>query len=571
MDLQIRYPPGQAIHPMIRRLTTLFRSLEIRLLVPLSLTIGAVLAVFAVLSFRSTHDHFMQLVYSEAERSSGLIRMATHDGMLLNKLDEVQATIERLAEQPELAAIRVYDKEGAIVLSADPRENGQMIDLASDTCRSCHGEEHVTDDAVMERSSLARAPQGAEVLRHLTVIENEPACAVGACHPAPAEQRILGVLDVEMSMAPLDAVVATTQRQLVLTTLALIIISGLIVAVFVRRVVHRPTKELFKGTQRIAAGDLDSRISVQGEHELALLGDAFNRMADELRTARNEVTEWSHSLEDKVKEKSDELERAQRQVMQMEKMASLGKLAATVAHELNNPISGMLTYVRLVERELGDQEMDPATRDELKRYLGLVAKECSRCGSIVHNLLTFSRRKGGKMETVDLNELVDRCIMLIRHHLEMKDISVEHDPLAGDSKFVADANQIQQALLALFVNAAEAMQDKEGERTLRVRLRGDEQCVQIRVSDTGSGIPWDALSHIFEPFYSTKTEESGVGLGLAVVYGIINRHGGHIDVDSEPGRGTTFYIHLPRVPQPEAAEDANAPADAPAAAAPTDA
>ena len=154
-------------------------------------------------------------------------------------------------------------------------------------------------------------------------------------------------------MAPLEAAIRTAQRQFLWTTLILILIVGVVAAVFIRRVVQRPVNELYEGTRRIADGDLDTRIEVRGRHELARLAEAFNQMAGDLRTARREVTEWSQKLEDKVVEKTEELGRAQRQVLHMEKMASLGKLSATVAHELNNPLSGMLTYARLVRRELG--------------------------------------------------------------------------------------------------------------------------------------------------------------------------------------------------------------------------
>jgi len=542
---------------MTRRFKAFLRSLEIRLLVPLSITVAAVLAIHALLSFRSTQEHFLRLVHAEVERSSGLIKRATHDGMLLNRLDQVQATIERLAEQPEVAAIRVYDKHGTIVLSARQEETGETIALDSDTCHSCHEGEETKDDAVLERSSLTRVPEGPEVLRHLMVIENDPTCAVAACHFHPPDQRVLGVLDVEMSMAPLEAAIATSRNQLASTTIVLILISGFVAAVFVRRVVHRPAVQLYEGTQRIAAGDLDTRIEVRGDHELARLAEAFNRMVQELKTARREVTGWSQKLEEKVAQKREELKRAQHQVLHMEKMASLGKLSATVAHELNNPLSGMLTYARLVRRELDRQPLDEEVREELQRYLGLMDKECSRCGAIVHNMLTFARRTGAEMARIDLNEVVERSLMLVRHHLEIRNMQLQYELLDGVGEIVADAGQLQQALVALFVNAVEAMSlEEDGQGELSVQLAGDGEFVQIAVRDTGVGIEPDVLPHIFEPFFSTKgEEESGVGLGLAVVYGIVNRHGGTIEVESDPGRGTTFHLRLPRQPKEQDGPD----------------
>jgi len=532
---------------MGERLRAFFQSLGFRLLVPLFVTVGAVLAVHAMISFRSTKDDFLRFVRADVDRTSGLIKRATHDGMLLNRKEEVQATIERLADGPEIAAIRVYDKQGAIVMSAQRDEVGFRIELASDTCRSCHGEEQTKDAAVLERNSLARVGDGPEVLRHLSVIENEPTCATAGCHAHPSEQRVLGVLDLEMSMAPLDTAIRTAQRQFLWATLILIFIVGVVAAAFIRRLVQRPAFQLYEGTRRIASGDLDTRIEVRGRHELARLAEAFNRMAQDLGAARREVTEWSQRLEEKVVEKTEELSRAQRQVLHMEKMASLGKLSATVAHELNNPISGVLTYARLVRREIAEQPIDAAVREELTRYLSLVEQECSRCGAIVQNLLVFARRTGAEMAPIDLNEVVEHSLMLVRHHLEISGVKLHSERLSGDSRIVADAGQIQQALVALLVNAVEAMNGLEGgEAELTVRLRGDADEVRIDIGDTGVGIPPEVVPQIFDPFFSTKEAENGVGLGLAVVYGIVQRHGGQIEVESKVGQSTVFHLRLPR-------------------------
>ena len=550
---------GEAV--MGERVATVVHSLGFRLLAPLFVTVGLVLAVHAMVSFASTKEHFLKLAEADVVRSSSLIERATHDGMLLDRKEEVQATISRLAQGPEIAAIRVYDKNGFIAMSAVEKEIGRRIALDSETCRSCHPDETERDAAVLERSTLARIGVGREVLRHLSVIANEPSCATAACHAHPASQRVLGVLDVEMSMAPLDEAIHTSKNQLLWTTLSLVFIVGVVAAVFIRRVVHRPVLQLYNGTRRIAGGDLESRIEVRGRHELARLAEAFNQMAQDLSDARRELTAWSEKLEQKVVEKTEELGRAQRQVLHMEKMASLGKLSATVAHELNNPLSGMLTYVRLVRRELAEQPIDTDIREEMSRYLSLVEKECGRCGAIVQNLLLFARRTGAVMAPVDLNEVLERSLMLVRHHLEISRVKLHSELLDGDPQIVADAGQLQQAFVALLVNAVEAMKGLEGEGgELSVRLHGGADTVEIEIGDTGVGIPPEVLPQIFDPFFSTKETENGVGLGLAVVYGIVQRHGGQIRVESKVGQGTVFHLQLPRHAKP-AEEDAPAAPD----------
>jgi two-component system NtrC family sensor kinase len=527
-------------------------SLSFRLLAPLFITVGAVLAVHAMVSFTSMKEHFRHLVEDDIDRSSALIKRATHDGMLLDRKEEVQAAIKRLAEGPEVSSIRIYDKKGFVAMSAVDGEIGQRIGLDSETCQSCHPDDTAKDAAVLTRRTLDHVG-GGEVLRHLSVIANEPSCAAAACHAHPPTQRVLGVLDVEMSMAPLDAAISASKRQFLWTTLILVVIIGVVATAFVRRLVQRPVRQLSRGIRQIAGGNLDAHVEVPGRHELARLAEAFNHMADDLSQARREVAAWSEKLEERVAEKTEELGRAQRQVVHMEKMASLGKLSATVAHELNNPISGMLTYARLVRRELAEQPIERGIRDEMTRYLTLVEKECSRCGGIVKNLLLFARRSPTAMAPLDINEIVERSLMLMRHHLEISRIKLTSQPLAGDSQVVGDAGQLQQALVALLVNAVEAMEGLDGAE-LSVRLCGSADEVQIDIGDTGVGIAPAVLPQIFEPFFSTKEAENGVGLGLAVVYGIVERHGGKIDVESTVGHGTVFHLRLPRRGRPDEEE-----------------
>jgi two-component system, NtrC family, sensor kinase len=184
-------------------------------------------------------------------------------------------------------------------------------------------------------------------------------------------------------------------------------------------------------------------------------------------------------------------------------------------------------------------------REEVRRFLRVIQREASRCGKIVRNFLLFARRSGGELAVHALSPIVDQSLAILNHHLEMSRVGLVWTPLSGGDEVVCDAGQIQQALLDLFVNAVEAMPEG-GTLTVAVLPRADE--VEVSVADTGVGIRPEALPRIYEPFFTTKEGKVGAGLGLSVVYGIVERHGGRIDVESEVGKGTVFRLLLPRRP-----------------------
>jgi len=299
----------------------------------------------------------------------------------------------------------------------------------------------------------------------------------------------------------------------------------------------------------IAAGNLNHRLEASGKDELAQLAGSFDVMASDLQTARQEITDWSETLEKKVRKKTADLEMAHKQIMQAEKMASIGNLASSVAHELNNPLEGILTYAKLIRRRLVKMDLPSDTLQSYEQELGLIADEALRCGNIVKNLLIFARAEDMAVRPVRLCEIIKRCEMLVRHHAEINGVGVETKCTDRDN-IECDADQIQQVLLALMVNAIEAMTPRDdkmkgGRLSLTVVPGPDNGMLEIRVADNGVGMTEEVKAHLFEPFFTTKTEGRGVGLGLAVSYGIVQRHHGTIEVESAVGHGTVFIIRLP--------------------------
>jgi two-component system NtrC family sensor kinase len=320
-------------------------------------------------------------------------------------------------------------------------------------------------------------------------------------------------------------------------------VGGLAAGWFIWRVVREPVRRLVQGTQAVATGDLSTRIVLSSGGELGALAEAFNRMTEDLSRAREQTQRWEDELARAVREKTEELSHAQAQMMHMEKMASLGKLSAIVAHELNNPLAGILVYAKLIQRELGSRQVPSEQPDEVLRYLDVIGRESARCGDIVRNLLLFARQSRADFGQQKLNSVIERSMLTVQHLAKQSGIECVVQLLPGDDRLTADANQLQQALVALLVNAVEAM---PAGGTLTVRAEEDATALRVEITDTGVGIAPSVLPHIFEPFVSTKGDEKGVGLGLAVAYGIVRRHEGHIEVQSEVGVGTTFRVVVPR-------------------------
>jgi len=293
--------------------------------------------------------------------------------------------------------------------------------------------------------------------------------------------------------------------------------------------------------ERISGGELDHRIPSTRSDELGLLAQSFNTMTDSLAAARAEIQGLMDGLEKTVEERTAALRETQAQLVNAAKLASLGRLAASIAHEINNPLAGILTFSRLMLRELEEGAPAPEERERYLKNLRLIERETQRCTTIVRNLLDFARQRPLTLSESDANAVIDEALSLVGHQIELKGIELDRHP--GQLPLIkVDFGQIRQAFVNVILNACDAM-EAGGRLTIRTAPT-DVGGVEVEFTDTGSGISEENLSHIFDPFFSTKAK--GTGLGLSVVYGIVERHGGSLDVQSRPGEGTTIRIRLPR-------------------------
>jgi two-component system, NtrC family, sensor kinase len=256
------------------------------------------------------------------------------------------------------------------------------------------------------------------------------------------------------------------------------------------------------------------------------------------------VRDISKALADKIEQRTQVIKDDLVRFAQEDRLASLGRLVASVCHEINNPITSIVTFNKLILSYLRENRMPPEGSAGFERYLDLSIREALRCGSIVNNLLTFARQKSVEAKDVDLIEVVKTIMVLTKHQFDSGQVEVEVNLPKAPFKVCGDSAQIQQCLMNLIFNAIESMPEG-GKMTISGGRVNGEDMVWLTVADNGHGIKPEDLPHIFEPFYSTKVDGKGVGLGLSMTYGIIREHNGVVEVDSKPGKGTVFKIKFP--------------------------
>jgi two-component system NtrC family sensor kinase len=506
------------------------RSVSAKLIAGLVLSLAGVLLWLGSANLRVLRENLETTAVMSAQRMADIIFRSTRDSMLHNDRGEQMNIIGSIAAQPGVKKIRVLAKSGAIQISTLKAEVGQMVDKKADACYACHSSSTPLERPP-SRDTFRIYRMGSErVIGLIRPIENEPSCANAACHAHPASQRILGVLDVVLSLESVDQALAAHERrmraQVIFSAALMMAIAGLLVWFLVRR----PIRRLIAGVQQLALRNLDYRFRFRRHDEIGELAGAFDDMAAELEEA-------NRTLEERIQRKTRELESAQEKLIHSEKLASLGQMAAAVAHEINNPLAGIFTYARLIEKKL-------APPKPVLEWIQTIQHESRRCGDIVKNLLVFARKQHTEMALADVKTIVERTLAVVQHTIEMRAVrcSVEIPELPA---VFCDASQIQQVLTAIILNASDAIAGAGGQGGL-VRITAaatPEGRVDIAVINDGPPIPKDVLPHIFEPFFSTKQATSGVGLGLAVAYGIVKRHGGDIQVETGPE--TTFHVILP--------------------------
>lgn len=537
-------------------------SLETKLLAAVCGVALVSIGVFAWVNIRYEQAERVDLMIRGASQFSDTVKRSTHYAMLHNRWEDAFHIMDTIGKQEGVDRVRVFSKEGAILFSTDRSEVGSTVDKQAEACYACHAAERPLERLDLPERARIFAGPGGRILGMITPIPNERGCAGAGCHPPPQRKPVLGVLDITLSLARVDEEIAAIRRRTAAFAGTTIVLLAMILAGIVRRSVVRPVRELVEGTRRVAQGDLSHRIPARTADEVGLLAASFNRMTEALGKAQAELDGLVQTLEQRVEERTRELRETQAQLIQTEKLASLGKLSASIAHEINNPLSGILTYAKLLSRKLRLGPPDAEGLQAALQQLSLVERETQRCVSIVRNLLDFSRQREPAFQLLSVSAILDEALSLLENRLAIQNVEVVRQ--FGPAPAVrADFGQLRQAFVNVLMNACEAMPEGGTLRVLTREVGPSEggkggllsptgkpepptRSAEVVIMDTGPGIPEEHLSRIFDPFFTTK--EKGTGLGLSVVYGIVEKHGGKIVVDSRVGQGTTVTLRLPAVP-----------------------
>ena len=525
-------------------------NLKFKVSVYLFFALSVATVVTTLLFIKHRQEDMQALVAGHVMQIADVVVASTRYTMLLNKRDIAEKIIEDVGKQKGIERLRVISKDGTIIHSNRKSEIGYSVEQQDEPCILCHQTseplKRVADD---KRWQVFTNPSGNHrVLTSMHAIRNEPTCASAACHEHPASQSVLGIVDIAYSLDEIDQSMRKHAVHIAAVSFAFILLLSLSLGYLLQRLIYVPLKDLETGAKKISSGQFDQPIPVRSPDEFGRLAGSFNDMTADLNHARSELNVLIQELESKVEERSKELLAARAEVAQGEKLASIGVLAAGIAHELNNPLTGVLTFTSLMRKKALEGSEDAEDLD-------LVIRETKRCASIIRRLLDFAREKVPVKGFFNLNQVVEDTVRFVERPASLQKIVISMDLDPDLPQIWGDADLIKQVVLNILVNAQQAI---EGAGTIAVVSRSyvaktpqqteekrSPMMVELAIKDSGCGIPEANMQRIFDPFFTSKEVGKGTGLGLSVSYGIVKAHGGEIKVASVVGQGTTFRILLP--------------------------
>ena len=507
-------------------------SLRTKIILSVIIVVVVVEGIFLYLNIKSLSDLMIQKTEEEAFNLSETIRLSIRNAMIKDRRDEYQRIIEDVAQRKGIVEVRIFNKQGEVTVSSDSSKVGTVVDKKAEACYGCHREDEAK--VLLPSDSKTRVYQSEKqrLLGLINPIYNAPSCY--PCHSKAL--NVLGVLDTMISLEGFEKERDQIYSQMMISGVVSVVALSFLLGLLLTRFVNRPIDRLLAATKKAAQGNLDQAVSIRSHDELGELSGSFNNMISQLKRSRDDIEEWTQTLEHRVQERTRELQQVQDQLIHAGKMAALGELAAGVAHEINNPLTGVLTFSSLILKKMEDTH-------PWKKDLETIVQQTSRCRNIVKGLLDFARQRKPDKKLWDVHTLLEKTLSLVEKQAPFQNIQIRKEFKPEIPQLLIDGDQIQQVFMNILLNAADAMAANGGRLTIRTDL--NDSTAEIAFTDTGVGIAKEHLPRLFDPFFTTKQTGKGTGLGLAISYGIVQSHNGDIKVESEVGKGSTFRIKLP--------------------------
>lgn len=511
----------------------------------LTLLVGMSLILFAFLAwliFSMSNNYLESVTTRFGKRMAKVIDQSIRSSMISEDHAELASAINEVLEVPGISAIRIYNNHGEVKHHTQDASSKSQSEEPLLPCSHCHSEVDPAQWGMPATCVYNVEVKDGRNMIVLSPIMSAPTCGSISCHQTGSPREVLGFMEIELPLTEVDTALSKILYEYFSIVVLFIILLVGTLLYFVQRRINQPLQQIVKASRAVSTGNLSVRVDIQPNDliDIHQVGLALNTMLESINESNRELHEWSNELESKVRSKSEDIARTQNEIYQIERLASLGRLSSSVAHEINNPLAGVLTYAKLISRILQTSEFTDEKKTAVLRHLDMIQSETTRCGNIVKGLLNFSRDGSEKFEEINLNEILSETEKLIQHSFQISDVRLVTDFSASRDKIMANGNQIIQACLATLTNALEAVSPgSDGLVTYR-SSNPDLEHVTIEIKDNGNGIPESDLEHIFEPFFSSKKEMSGIGLGLAVTYGILEQHQAKVAVESAPGVGTSM-------------------------------
>jgi signal transduction histidine kinase/ActR/RegA family two-component response regulator len=518
-------------------------SLARRFIVFISLLIlatSASLSLFLLAREHAEHDENIKL------RGVSLARNLAHNaelGVLTRSPQLLRELAEGLLMEPDVVSVTVTDAEGDLLMEETASE-ARTTGLIAKPDR----EPRMVQDTPVSITPFTLKGGGRTEAYEVTFPvftrrgerRNEEIGFLLTEEDVPAQLEAIGHVSVVLSLASMHRNLTELKWALGLLTSLVIAVAILLTIMLVKRMVA-PLQALAVATRRIAEGSL-GQVKVEAPHdEIGQLAQSFNQMTSELRRSREELEMYSAGLEEQVRLRTEELEAAQSQLVQAEKMSAVGILVSGVAHELNNPLAGVIGFSQLLLTANKDESM--------RRELETINREAIRCKKVVQNLQTFAREHKPQKDYVGINGIIESTLELQSYQLKVESIRVVTDLDPDLPKTMADFHQLQRVFLNIIINAHQAMASQGRGGDLMIRTRCRDNMIVVEIEDTGPGIPPEHVGRLFDPFFTTKEVGEGTGLGLSICYGIVEEHNGKLLARNSPRGGAIFTVKLPVIEQ----------------------